>query len=507
MLPGQNPGKLLGMKQLAAIALCLWACGDDGPTGVNPDGMADGPKPPSFTPGCEVMPRTDEWQTPEKLGPITPGSLAGWNPDGRWFLTGTPTGGVSSFHFERRGDQVIVDRDQNNPGSIDNDVIFQRLVIEDRLLVKRVANLDSDGTARADRVSCNATDCVHCTAQLVWAARHDPNESDKISFVSEYHGGASWGPGYTFNVRVVGNLAYLIRQDGLHIIDVTNPAQPAELGKWKRNGDGYSNDVKIVSTATKKYAIIADSPVDIVDVTNPALPALAAQIPEEAHTLFTETRAGTTLAYFGNYDASTPVYNVTDPAAPVRLGRYMSPGSFVHDLSIKDGVAYLNSWDAGLEVVDFNTPATPQLVGTWADTPTGTSHSNWTTTIAGRKIAVHGEESWGAHVDLVDIDPASANFMKPFATYKTRDHVSVHNIMIFGTKAYFTYYQDGVRVLDISNPDAPVLAGYFNTWDPQGPYSSSAFFESAVGIDVDVARKLIFVADSPRGLIILRDDT
>jgi hypothetical protein len=120
---------------------------------------------------------------------------------------------------------------------------------------------------------------------------------------------------------------------------------------------------------------------------------------------------------------------------------------------------------------------------------------------------VHGEESWGAHIDLVDIDPASPSFMKPFATYKTRDHVSVHNIMIFGTKAYFTYYQDGVRVLDISNPETPVLAGYFNTWDPQGPATTSAFFESAVGIDVDVARKLIFIADSPRGLIILRDDT
>jgi hypothetical protein len=513
LLCGPNPGKLVGMKPFVALALCLVACGgDDGPTNMTADGngLPDGPRPPSYPTECNVVTRADnEFETPEKLGPITRGSLAGWNPDGRWFLTGTPTGGVSSFHFERRGSQVIVDRDETNPGSMDDDVIFQRLVIDDRLLVKRVANLDTDGTARADRVSCNATDCFHCTAQLVWAARHDPKESDKISLVGEYHGGAAWGPGYTFNVRVVGNLAYLIRQDGLHIIDVTNPAQPSELGKWKRNGDGYSNDLKIVSTATKTYAIIADTPVDVVDVTNPALPQLAAQIPENAHTLFTETRGGVTMAYFGNYgpDASTPIYDVTDPAAPARLGRYTSPGSFVHDLSVKDGIAYLNSWDAGLEVIDFNTPATPQLLGTWEDTPTNSSHSNWTTTIGGRKIAVHGEESWGAHIDLVDIDPASPSFMKPFATYKTRDHVSVHNIMIFGTKAYFTYYQDGVRVLDISNPETPVLAGYFNTWDPQGPTTSSAFFESAVGIDVDVARKLIFVADSPRGLIILRDDT
>jgi hypothetical protein len=64
-----------------------------------------------------------------------------------------------------------------------------------------------------------------------------------------------------------------------------------------------------------------------------------------------------------------------------------------------------------------------------------------------------------------------------------------------------------VRILDLSNPTQPVLTGYFNTWDPQGPSSSSAFFEGAVGLDVDPTRKLIFVADSPRGLLILRDDT
>ena len=43
--------------------------------------------------------------------------------------------------------------------------------------------------------------------------------------------------------------------------------------------------------------------------------------------------------------------------------------------------------------------------------------------------------------------------------------------------------------------------------DPQADYTTSAFFEGAVGLDVDLTRKLIFVADSPRGLLILRDDT
>jgi hypothetical protein len=503
------------MKQLPLVFSCLAlvACGDDNDKTGAPD-AAPPDASPFFAPGCYEVAQTgaDDFSTPEDFGPIAKGSLAGWDPNGRWFLTGTRVGGQNSFHFERRAADIVVDRDMRTPGSITDDSIFHRVTFSNEtttiIIAKRVSNLLPDGSARGDRVYCDGEVCYGCAAKLVRAERHDAQESENITLVGSLNL-PTWGPGFTFNVRVVGNTAYLVRLDGLHIIDVTNPAAPVELGHYKAAGeDRYSNDVKIVDGPNnKRYAIIADTPVDVVDVTNPAAPALAAQIPEEAHTLFTETRGGKTYAYFGNYDATTPIFDVTNPAAPVRLGRYTTAGRYVHDLSVADGVAYLNAWDEGLLMVDFTTPATPTLVGQWKATPGNSSHSNWTTTAGGRRIALHGGESYGAHLDVVDIDPTSPTFMKPFATYKTRDHVSIHNIMAFGEKAYFTYYQDGIRVMNLANPAEPKLVGYFNTWDPQAPYTSSAFFEGAVGLDVDMARKLIFVADSPRGLLILRDDT
>jgi hypothetical protein len=497
-----------------SILLALAACGDSSKT-VQPDApdMPSDAAVDPVAPGCTQMPQTsdDMFSKPEDFGAWTPGSLAGWNPDGRWFLTGTRVGGVSSFHFQKRTSDVVVDRDTQFPGTLDDDKLFQRTTFGSGqgtiIIAKRVTDRLADGSLRADRAACDGAVCRVCTAKLVRAERNDPEVGDKLTLVGSLNS-ASWGPGYTFNVRVAGNYAYLIRQDGLHVIDVTDPANPVERGSYHRTGDGYSNDVKIVDAAGgKRYAIIADYPCDVIDVTNPAAPALAAQIPEEAHTLFTETRNGSTYAYFGNYNGTTPVFDVTNPAAPVRLGRYNSNASIVHDLSVKDGIAYLNAWEGGLHVVDFTNPAMPKRIGQWSPTPTMTSHSNWTTTIGTRKIALHGEESYGAHLDVVDIDPASPTYMKPFATYKTRDWVSIHNIMAFGSKGYFTYYQDGVRVMDLSDPAAPKLLGYYNTWDPQAAYTTSQFFEGAVGLDVDLARKLVFVADSPRGLLILRDDT
>jgi hypothetical protein len=127
--------------------------------------------------------------------------------------------------------------------------------------------------------------------------------------------------------------------------------------------------------------------------------------------------------------------------------------------------------------------------------------------IGGRTIALHGEESYGAHLDVVDVDKTSPAFLTSIGSFKTRDWVSIHNVMAVGTRAYMSYYQDGIRVLDMADPAHPKQIGYFNTWDPQADYTTSGFFEGAVGLDVDLARKLIFVADSPRGLLILRDQT
>jgi hypothetical protein len=495
-------------KLLSGVLVIAAACGDNLP-GPAPDARVV----PDVVPRCEEVPATaNAFSTAEDFGPIVPGTLAAWNPDGRWSLTGVRVGGVSSFHFEVRLGDIVVDRDPEFPGTFTADTIFQRAeyVTPDGSIViaKRVSDLQPDGSLRADRAVCEGDTCIVCTAKMVRATRYEgENESYGLTFLGELRD-PSWGPGFTFNVRVAGTLAYLIRIDGLHIIETADPANPVEVGSWKRTGDGYSNDVKLVEANGKRYALIADSPVDVVDVTDPTMPRLVAQIPEEAHTLFTETRGGTHYAYFGNYDGTCPVFDITNPELPVRLGRFTTEGSNVHDLMVQDGIAYLSAWEAGLYVVDFTTPATPTLVGRMASTTANTSHSPWATVAGGgRKVVLHGGENYGAHLDVIDADPSSPQFLQSIGSYTTRDHVSIHNVMAIGSRAYFTYYQDGVRVVSLADPTRPEQLGYFNTWDPQGAASSSRFFEGAVGIDVDPVRKLIFVADSPRGLLILRDDT
>ena len=491
-------------RLVSSAALCFAAlagCGDD-----------DGASLDDLDIGCIALDHLATFETSRDFAPAVRHTLEGWQPDGRWFLTGARISVNSSFHLARIGPRVIIDRDFEAPARIDDTEVFQRIAVADDsgnhlVTATRISNLRPDGTARAERAMCVNDACSVCTAKLIRATHNaDEGEGEGLRLLGEL-GAPTWDASYTLNVRVAGTVAYVIRRDGLYTVDTADPAHPFELGRYRRPIPSYPNDVKLVDADDRRFALIADTPIDVVDVSDPSAPALAAQIPEAAHTLFTETRAGATLAYLGNYDGKCAVYDVTDPTVPRKVGSYDTGATLVHDLSVENGIAYLNAWEKGFVVVDFTTPAQPRLLGNWIATPTHTSHSNWTTLAGGRRIALHGEEAYDAHLSIVDVDPASPSYMMPFASWQTRPWISIHNIMAFGTRAYLTHYQDGVRILDVADPANPRQIAYYNTWDPQADYATSAFFEGAVGLDVDRARGLVFVADTPRGLLILGDDT
>ena len=85
-----------------------------------------------------------------------------------------------------------------------------------------------------------------------------------------------------------------------------------------------------------------------------------------------------------------------------------------------------------------------------------------------------------------------------------RDEVSIHNVMLRGSTAYIAYYQDGIRVLDLSNPAQPTPIAWFNTWPGYSASYGDSFFEGAIGLDVSADEMTIYVADSHRGLLILQ---
>jgi hypothetical protein len=475
------------------VASALVACGDNSRTPV-----------PEVEAEChEVAWLGEEPLEHVELGPAVPDTLEDFDPSGRWFLTGLALGNV---RLERRSDGAIqiLDGGVLLPGRTEllaNWVVELAPSLKFRVAV-RISNRRDDGSLRYQRVLCTDDTCNVCTAGMIRAERHDKKPSEKLSLV-----GSLALDGRSLDVKVLGTTAYVIGGGGLTAIDTTDPTRPVLLDHHpSMNPESRSNDVAMFETGGRQYALVADAPCEIIDVTNPSDLRLVALIPVEAHTVFTETRDGTTRAYFGGLDGTTPVYDITDALVPRRLGAFDADASYVHDLFVQDGIGYLNAWEKGFFVVDFTDPQNAVQLGHWPS-PHEQSHASWVTTVGGRRIAVHGEELYDAYMTVLDVDPASPQFMKPLSTYQTREYVSIHNFTGVGTKTYFTHYQDGVRVIDLADPTKPKLVGYYNTWDPDDLTAADGFFTSAIGLDLDVARKLIFVADTDRGLLILRDGT
>jgi hypothetical protein len=78
--------------------------------------------------------------------------------------------------------------------------------------------------------------------------------------------------------------------------------------------------------------------------------------------------------------------------------------------------------------------------------------------------------------------------------------------MALGEEALVTYYQDGLRVLDLSDPTAPVETAHFQTWPGPEPGYGRMFYEGALGVDYDSDRDLVLLADTHRGLLVLSLD-
>lgn len=351
--------------------------------------------------------------------------------------------------------------------------------------------------------SCGNGSCVQGTFEATRVERRAGElEADGLSKLGEI--GFPNTVGITTNVRVLGRHAFLSRyQDGLRIVDVSDPARPVAVGHGETetpaNGEIY-NDVKLLPG----WAFLASTAHGVVvwDVSNSAAPIRVANLEDgtNVHTLFL---VGTTLyaASTGGGFSGLVMWDVSNPRMPARLGQLDQPvgTDYLHDLYVEPGRAYLDYWEAGLLVVDVTDPARARELGRFDAYARRKSHSSWVTTIGGRKIAVHGDEDFGAHTRILDVtDPASITLL---SEYQTRPEVSVHNVYAEGSRAFLSHYQDGLRVLDLADPRAPRPIAYFNSWSPAAAEATS-FYEGAIGLDK--VGDLVYLADTTRDLLILR---
>jgi hypothetical protein len=308
-----------------------------------------------------------------------------------------------------------------------------------------------------------------------------------------------------YNVVVDGAYAYTVGPLGFDVIDVSNPAAPVHVG----HADGAFNDVRVVRGNGKIVAYAApleSEETAVIDVSDPAHPVMAPPIPEYSHSLQVQTVGAATYLYLATYTNAVPRYDVTNPLVPARLGEAHVPGpeAGIHDLFVDGDLIYTNNTIEGLVAIDVSAGLEAAVELGRRKSPY--SHASWAGTAGGRRIVLHGDEGMtdigGAFLSVLDGDPASPTFLQELGRYRTRAQVGIHNFQLVGDKAYISYYQDGVRVVDLSMPSLPREVAHYNTWREET--SPGSTFEGAIGIRVGEDGR-IYVADFARGLLILEE--
>ena len=192
---------------------------------------------------------------------------------------------------------------------------------------------------------------------------------------------------------------------------------------------------------------------------------------------------------------------------------------------------WIANWDAGIILLDTTDPAVPALVTSFGFDPEtdGNAHSVAVDAQAGllirndqdlvnTQLERHGI-GWGGQRFYDISDPTSVVELGTFMTERAASnedgsavHIdgrySAHNAQIIDGIDYVAWYSDGLRIVDISDPAAPVELGSFvppAEVDPQGyweaPDGSRSF---AMVWGVHVADDLIYVSDMHSGLWIVR---
>jgi hypothetical protein len=270
------------------------------------------------------------------------------------------------------------------------------------------------------------------------------------------------GYGYTGTWGVRTTAGGSQQGNTLNVWDVTAPASPSLVNSIQIDAR-VVNDVKIntngsLAVITHEGSNDNQNGITLLDLTDPSAP--------EVITRFTSTlQTGVHNAWLdGHYvylvvDGVSPssglrILDISDPEEPDVVNSFYGGTSFLHDVYVRDGLAFLSHWDAGLIILDVGngvvggTPESPAEVGRVL-TFGGQTHNAWYW--PERRYVFVGEEDFSTPGRMHVIDVSVMGNPREMATFRVPG-TTPHNFWLDEDSAvlYMAWYENGIRALDVS---------------------------------------------------------
>lgn len=280
-------------------------------------------------------------------------------------------------------------------------------------------------------------------------------------------------PASSGNCDIEGDVLYIPDSGyGLRLVDISDPTNPQNLGSLQIAGSCRAVDVE------NGVACVANSfngnggGVWTIDVQNPASPQQSGWY--EAY--YSDLVFLNNTVYTTGGAEGIGVLDVSDPASPQPV--YSIPlANFVDDVEVHGDLAFTGS--NGFRVFDLSNPSYPEQIG-YNDIPGALVE------YAGDDLVLYCPKSMGApnRVNVMDVsDPAN-----PVRSGYLQCPAMTYDLYLQGNFAYVACWWDGLRIIDFSNPDAPVLASHVLGWQNDNSVPGEDYcFAQAVAVQGDYA--------------------
>lgn len=304
-------------------------------------------------------------------------------------------------------------------------------------------------------------------------------------------------------------IAILGSSGRVHFFDVTDPVNSYEID-WFAGGDTsiwrdmktYQDHVYSVCDACSEGVMVfdmSDAP-NSVNKTNQTNEFFG-----KSHNIFIDEMHGRlySMGTDSMQNGLVVLDIATNPDTPILLKNLPLPGGYVHDMYIKDHIAFCNHLSNGLYAYDLSDLDNPVVLGTLTDYPeSGLNHSCWVnedfTTL------VLCDETHNRGVKTVNIEDPSNMFVEQVFRSMLEapmDSASIaHNPLIRGNIAFVSYYHDGVQIYDISDPANVEHLAYYDTEPNNDSYGG---FQGCWGVYPFLPSGNIIASDLQNGLFVL----
>lgn len=244
-------------------------------------------------------------------------------------------------------------------------------------------------------------------------------------------------PGVAEGVAVVGTMAFVADgPGGLRIVDLSDPAAPVEVAALL----DLHRIVAVAANGDRAYLAAADEGLFVVDVAKPVAPRVIASLFTGGYA-FDVASQGTQVLLADGW-AGLRVIDVREATAPALVAS-LPTAAWVMGVSIVEDRAYVAAGNEGLRVVDIVDPSNPRELERRA-MPGG--HATAVDAEAGLAVAI--DVGSGVRVfDLAAGSPMETSVYAPLST--------LNGIAISGDRVFLAAKGQGLRVVDVSDPEQP----------------------------------------------------